>query len=81
MAAWALKPDTLDDAAPATTHLGVFGITVVAFFLAASVAVPAGRGLVGDIDAEGAVDAGARGSGDAANAAAIGGCVSRSAAM
>jgi putative Ca2+/H+ antiporter (TMEM165/GDT1 family) len=34
VAAWALKPDTLDDAAPATTRLGVFGITVVAFFLA-----------------------------------------------
>ena len=34
VAAWALKPDTLDDAAPATTRLGVFGITAVSFFLA-----------------------------------------------
>ncbi len=34
VAAWALKADTLDDAAPATTRFGVFGITVVAFFLA-----------------------------------------------
>ena len=36
VAAWALKPDTLDqDApAPATSRWGVFGVTVVAFFLA-----------------------------------------------
>ena len=36
VALWALKPDTLDDGdAPATTsRWGVFGVTVVAFFLA-----------------------------------------------
>jgi putative Ca2+/H+ antiporter (TMEM165/GDT1 family) len=36
VALWALKPDTLDDgAAPATaSRWGVFGVTVVAFFLA-----------------------------------------------
>jgi putative Ca2+/H+ antiporter (TMEM165/GDT1 family) len=35
VALWALKPDQLDDAAaPATSSLGVFGVTVVAFFLA-----------------------------------------------
>ncbi len=35
MAAWALKPDTLDDThTPSTSALGVFGITVLAFFLA-----------------------------------------------
>jgi Ca2+/H+ antiporter, TMEM165/GDT1 family len=34
VAAWALKPDTLDDAAPTTTRFGIFGVTVVAFFLA-----------------------------------------------
>jgi putative Ca2+/H+ antiporter (TMEM165/GDT1 family) len=34
VAAWALKPDTVDDAAPAASHLGVFAVTTVAFFLA-----------------------------------------------
>ena len=35
VAAWALKPDKLDDdAAPPTSRWGVFGVTVVAFFLA-----------------------------------------------
>ena len=34
VAAWALKPDRMDDEKTPTTHLGVFGITVVAFFLA-----------------------------------------------
>ena len=35
VAAWALKPDTLDDTEPPpVTRWGVFGVTVVAFFLA-----------------------------------------------
>ena len=35
VAAWALKPDKLDaDDVPPTSHWGVFGVTVVAFFLA-----------------------------------------------
>jgi len=35
VAAWALKPDKLDEKEAATsTHWGVFGVTVVAFFLA-----------------------------------------------
>lgn len=34
MAAWMLVPDQLDDIAPAATRLGVFGATVLAFFLA-----------------------------------------------
>ena len=36
VAAWALKPDKLDadDAPPETSRWGVFGVTVVAFFLA-----------------------------------------------
>jgi putative Ca2+/H+ antiporter (TMEM165/GDT1 family) len=35
VAAWALKPDSLDDAAPPpASRWGVFGVTVVAFFLA-----------------------------------------------
>ncbi len=36
VAAWTLKPDTLDEdeGTPGTSGLGVFGITVVAFFLA-----------------------------------------------
>jgi putative Ca2+/H+ antiporter (TMEM165/GDT1 family) len=35
VAAWALKPDTLDeDEAPKQTGWGVFGVTTVAFFLA-----------------------------------------------
>ena len=35
VAAWALKPDTLDDdAAPPASRWGVFSVTVVAFFLA-----------------------------------------------
>ncbi len=35
VAAWALKPDTIDDAAPPTaSRWGVFGVTLVAFFLA-----------------------------------------------
>ena len=34
VALWALKPDTLDDEPPPMTRWGVFGVTVVAFFLA-----------------------------------------------
>ena len=34
MAAWMLVPDKLDDAAPSATRLGVFGATVITFFLA-----------------------------------------------
>ena len=35
VAAWALKPDTLDDdESPPASRWGVFGVTVVAFFLA-----------------------------------------------
>jgi putative Ca2+/H+ antiporter (TMEM165/GDT1 family) len=35
VAAWALKPDTLDDDdTPPATRWGVFGVTVIAFFLA-----------------------------------------------
>ena len=34
VAAWALKPDTLDDDPPPATRWGVFGVTVIAFFLA-----------------------------------------------
>jgi putative Ca2+/H+ antiporter (TMEM165/GDT1 family) len=35
VAVWALKPDTLDDGEPpVASHWGVFGVTVVAFFLA-----------------------------------------------
>jgi putative Ca2+/H+ antiporter (TMEM165/GDT1 family) len=35
VAAWALKPDKLDEAeAPPSTHWGVFGVTTVAFFFA-----------------------------------------------
>ena len=34
VAAWALKPDRLDDEKTPATPLGVFGVTVVAFFLA-----------------------------------------------
>ena len=34
MAAWVLVPDTLDDAADNTSRWGVFGSTVVTFFLA-----------------------------------------------
>jgi Ca2+/H+ antiporter, TMEM165/GDT1 family len=34
VAAWALKPDTIADDAPPVSRLGVFGVTVVAFFLA-----------------------------------------------
>jgi len=34
VALWALKPDTLDDEPPPATRWGVFGVTVVAFFLA-----------------------------------------------
>ena len=34
VAAWALKPDKLDEEKAPTSHLGVFGVTVVAFFLA-----------------------------------------------
>ena len=35
VAAWTLKPDTMDDGeTPPASHLGVFGITAVAFFLA-----------------------------------------------
>jgi len=34
VAVWALKPDTVDDKAPAASHLGVFAVTTVAFFLA-----------------------------------------------
>ena len=34
VALWALKPDTLDEEPPPVTRWGVFGVTVVAFFLA-----------------------------------------------
>jgi len=34
VAAWALKPDTIDERAPPATRFGVFGVTVIAFFLA-----------------------------------------------
>jgi putative Ca2+/H+ antiporter (TMEM165/GDT1 family) len=34
VAAWALKPDTLDDGQAADAHAGVFLVTAVAFFLA-----------------------------------------------
>jgi Ca2+/H+ antiporter, TMEM165/GDT1 family len=34
MAVWALIPDKLDDASPAVGRLGVFGTTLIAFFLA-----------------------------------------------
>jgi len=34
VAAWALKPDTIDEKAPPATRFGVFGVTVIAFFLA-----------------------------------------------
>jgi putative Ca2+/H+ antiporter (TMEM165/GDT1 family) len=35
VAAWALKPDSLDDGeAPTTSRWGVFGVTTVAFFIA-----------------------------------------------
>jgi len=34
VALWALRPDTLDDEPPPATRWGVFGVTVVAFFLA-----------------------------------------------
>lgn len=34
VAAWALKPDKIDDDKTPTSHFGVFGVTVVAFFLA-----------------------------------------------
>jgi len=34
VAAWALKPDRIDEKKTPSTHLGVFGVTVVAFFLA-----------------------------------------------
>ena len=34
MAAWMLVPDTLDDVAPTLTRFGVFGTTLVTFFLA-----------------------------------------------
>jgi len=34
VAVWALKPDRLDDERTQATRLGVFGVTVVAFFLA-----------------------------------------------
>ncbi len=34
VAAWALKPDALDDEPPPATRWGVFGVTVIAFFLA-----------------------------------------------
>jgi Ca2+/H+ antiporter, TMEM165/GDT1 family len=34
VAAWALKPDRIDEEKTPTTHFGVFGVTVVAFFLA-----------------------------------------------
>ena len=34
VAAWALKPDRIDEEKTPRTHLGVFGVTVVAFFLA-----------------------------------------------
>lgn len=34
VALWALKPDTLDEEPPPMTRWGVFGVTVIAFFLA-----------------------------------------------
>jgi putative Ca2+/H+ antiporter (TMEM165/GDT1 family) len=34
VAIWALRPDKLDDEPPPATRWGVFGVTVVAFFLA-----------------------------------------------
>jgi len=34
VAAWALKPDTIDEKAPPATRFGVFGVTVIAFFVA-----------------------------------------------
>lgn len=34
MAAWVLRPDDMDDTQPALNGLGVFGATLVAFFLA-----------------------------------------------
>ena len=34
VAAWALKPDTIDERKTPATRLGVFGVTIVAFFLA-----------------------------------------------
>jgi len=34
VAAWALKPDRIDDETPAASHLSVFAVTTVAFFLA-----------------------------------------------
>jgi putative Ca2+/H+ antiporter (TMEM165/GDT1 family) len=34
VAAWALKPDSIDDAKPPASRFGVFGVTVVSFFLA-----------------------------------------------
>ena len=34
MALWMLVPDTLDDVSPAVTRFGVFGTTLVTFFLA-----------------------------------------------
>jgi Ca2+/H+ antiporter, TMEM165/GDT1 family len=34
VALWALKPDTLDEEPPPLSRWGVFGVTVVAFFLA-----------------------------------------------
>ena len=33
VALWTLRPDTHDDEAPVATHLGVFAVTTVAFFL------------------------------------------------
>jgi putative Ca2+/H+ antiporter (TMEM165/GDT1 family) len=34
VAAWALKPDRYEEEAPPSTRWGVFGVTVIAFFLA-----------------------------------------------
>ena len=34
VAAWALKPDTIEEQAPPATRFGVFGVTVITFFLA-----------------------------------------------
>jgi putative Ca2+/H+ antiporter (TMEM165/GDT1 family) len=34
VAIWALRPDTLDEEPPPATRWGIFGVTVVAFFLA-----------------------------------------------
>ena len=34
VAAWALKPDTIDEQVPPATRFGVFGVTVITFFLA-----------------------------------------------